>query len=84
MVIEKYGVDAFRYCLMREVQFGNDGDYSTKSVVTRINSDLANDLGNLLNRTLGMYKKYFNGVVVNSSTSEEIERLLLRIEESER
>lgn len=54
--IEKYGVDAFRYCLMREVQFGNDGDYSTKSVVTRINSDLANDLGNLLNRTLGMYK----------------------------
>lgn len=62
--IEKYGVDAFRYCLMREVNFGNDGDYSTKNIVTRINTDLANDLGNLLNRTLGMYKKYFSGVVV--------------------
>jgi methionyl-tRNA synthetase len=77
--IEKYGVDAFRYCLMREVQFGNDGDYSTKSVVTRINSDLANDLGNLLNRTLGMYKKYFSGVVINGTTrdkyDDEIETL---------
>ena len=76
---KKYGVDAFRYCLLREVQFGNDGDYSTKSVVTRINSDLANDLGNLLNRTLGMYKKYFNGVIAVGTTrdtfDDEIENL---------
>lgn len=76
---KKYGVDAFRYCLLREVQFGNDGDYSTKSVVTRINSDLANDLGNLLNRTLGMYKKYFDGVITAGITKDtfddEIENL---------
>nr|WP_307775168.1 methionine--tRNA ligase [uncultured Cetobacterium sp.] len=71
--VAKYGVDAFRYCLMREVNFGNDGDYSTSSIVTRINSDLANDLGNLLNRTLGMYSKYFNGTIVKGEVFEEID-----------
>ena len=71
--ISKYGVDAFRYCLMREVNFGNDGDYSTPSIVTRINSDLANDLGNLLNRTLGMYGKYFNGTITKGEVFEEID-----------
>ena len=74
--IKKYGVDAFRYYLLREANFGTDGDYSTKGIVGRLNSDLANDLGNLLNRTLGMYKKYFNGVVVASSTSEEIDDVI--------
>lgn len=72
--VKKYGVDAFRYCLLREVNFGNDGDYSTKSIVTRINSDLANDLGNLLNRTLGMYKKYFDGKIVTGKKFEEIDK----------
>ena len=71
--VKKYGVDAFRYCLMREVNFGNDGDYSTPSIVTRINSDLANDLGNLLNRTLGMYGKYFNGVIVKANELEDVD-----------
>ena len=71
--IKKYGVDAFRYYLLREASFGTDGDYSTRGVVGRLNSDLANDLGNLLNRTLGMYKKYFSGVVVSSQEEQSID-----------
>ena len=54
--IKKYGLDPFRYYLMREATFGQDADYSKKAMVQRINSDLANDLGNLLNRTIGMQK----------------------------
>jgi len=61
--IEKYGVDAFRYVLIRDTHYGNDGDYTEKSAVMRMNTDLANDLGNLLNRTLGMMKKYFNSTL---------------------
>ncbi|WP_442486567.1 methionine--tRNA ligase [Fusobacterium necrophorum] len=71
--IKKYGVDAFRYYLLREANFGSDGDYSTKGIIGRINSDLANDLGNLLNRTLGMYHKYFQGKIVSSGEIQEIE-----------
>ena len=62
--IKKYGLDPFRYYLMREATFGQDADYSKKAMVQRINSDLANDLGNLLNRTIGMQKKYFNSKVI--------------------
>lgn len=71
--VEKYGVDAFRYYLIRESTFGLDADYSQKAVITRINSDLANDLGNLLNRTLGMQKKYFGDIVLEPSKNEEVE-----------
>lgn len=62
-LIENYGIDAYRYFLLREVQFGMDGAFSEEALISRYNSDLANDLGNLLNRTLTMAGKYFGGKV---------------------
>lgn len=71
--VKKYGLDAFRYYLIRESTFGLDADYSQKAVITRINADLSNDLGNLLNRTIGMQKKYFGDIVLEPKTYEAIE-----------
>ncbi|MGE5766928.1 MAG: methionine--tRNA ligase, partial [Bacteroidota bacterium] len=62
-MVTTYGADAFRYFLLREVPFGKDGDLSKKSMVHRINADLSNAFGNLLNRTLGMLGKNFGGIV---------------------
>lgn len=63
-IIEKYGLDSLKYYLLRELTWGQDALFTPEGFVERFNSDLCNDLGNLLNRTIGMINKYFNGTVV--------------------
>lgn len=65
---EKYGLDAFRYFLVREMVFGLDASFSEEALVERYNADLANDLGNLVNRSINMVKKYFDGSIPSAAS----------------
>ena len=76
--IDAYGVDAVRYFVLREVPFGSDGSFSEDALISRTNGDLANILGNLVNRTIGMANKYFDGVITNTNVKEDIDDALIK------
>lgn len=76
-LVDTFGIDTVRYFLLREVPFGLDGDFSFKALINRINSDLANDLGNLLNRTMGMVNRYFDNIIPAYSVSDDLDEQLI-------
>ncbi|MEG2259567.1 MAG: methionine--tRNA ligase, partial [Oscillospiraceae bacterium] len=77
VLCKRYGVDAIRYYLMREIPFGHDGIFSNENLISRINSDLANDLGNLLSRTVSMVEKYFGGTLPSEHMSGDFDDELI-------
>ncbi|HHT07188.1 MAG TPA: methionine--tRNA ligase [Clostridiales bacterium] len=81
-VVKHYGADALRYYLMREMPFGADGNYTNQAMMTRVNSDLANDLGNLLSRTVAMIEKYFDGVIQAPGKYEQVDLDLIALLEA--
>lgn len=82
-LIDRYGLDALRYYLLREVPFGSDGVFTPEGFVERVNFDLANDLGNLLNRTIAMINKYFDGVIPSyKGSTGEFEKSLLEVNQA--
>ena len=76
---DAYGLDAFRYFLLREMSFGQDSSFSEKALVGRLNADLANDLGNLFNRTLSMTHKYFGGQVPRPDVEDVVDAEIKKI-----
>ncbi len=79
VLCERYGVDAIRYFLLRDIPFGSDGTFSNEALITRINSDLANDLGNLVSRTVAMVNKYFGGTIPTERTAGEFDDDLITL-----
>lgn len=77
ILIDRYGVDTLKYFLMREYSFGQDGLFTNEVLLNRINSDLANDLGNLISRTIAMIFKYNNGTIIKSNKSTEFDQILI-------
>ena len=81
VLCERYSSDAVRYFLMREMPFGNDGEFTLKAMLTRINADLANDLGNLVSRTVAMIEKYDGGLLPAVGAVEDVDRALWKLAE---
>lgn len=80
-IIERYGVDALKYFVLREFNFGSDGSFSMEKLISRLNSDLANDLGNLVSRTVQMVSKYRDSVVPEPGEEEEVDKDLKSVAE---